>query len=486
MNYKFSKKVGAPGIGCMKFALRNWMAVVAVLALVFSITFGGEEAISGAGASMACLPFLSSKPKIFCEEFKGDNGGGGDGAVLTPKEFQTKTLSAIEKVGKQNDAKLDAFQDANKKSFEELTELKNNFEGTQGDIEQINNKISQIALKASMAQRKASGDPIRDILADPEKKNLINAQVRKALNKPLNEAHTKALTSASGVGATLIDDELHTDIYDVLSSFGIWASFDVRSVNRKTNKFLVKTARPVALFFGEGITITEDTAKAGVSVTATASGIKVLLTVPSELLDDSEVDLSQDILADFIEAVAYRLDWMCLQADGTADSVDGGFTGIFSGGTSAVAASGNTTVETLDLEDVTAAMLATDEAVMQRNACWWIHPHMLVRMLHIKDANGRPIFLTATEAPSPGALGTLLGYPVKISPAAPNDNSAGKPIAAFGDPMALAVGLRKGFEFKSSTEANFSDDEVVFRGIARAACVLRRATAIGVLETAAS
>lgn len=421
-----------------------------------------------------------------CEKFDPELGGGGDGPALSEKEFQAKTLGVIRKQGEDLTGKLDEFQTENKVHFDALAELKNNFTGTQEDIDSINTKLSQISLKYSQAQRKASGDPIRDILANPEKKNLINAQIRKALGKPLSEVHEKALSSDTGVGATYIDDELNTDIYDVLSSYGIWSSFDVRTVNTKNNKFLVKTARPVALFFGEGVTITEDTNKAGVSLTCEAKGIKVLLSVPHELLDDSEVDLSQDILADFIEAIAYRMDWMCLQADGTNDGVDGGFTGIFVGGTSAVAGAGRTTVEDLTLEDVTGTLLATDEAVMQRGACWWIHPHMLVRLLHIKDANGRPIFLTATEAPSPGALGTLLGYPVKMSPAAPNDNSAGKPVAAFGDPKALVVGLRKGFEFKSSSEAKFADDEEVFRGIARGGCKIRRASAIGVLETASA
>ena len=43
--------------------------------------------------------------------------------------------------------------------------------------------------------------------------------------------------------------------------------------------------------------------------------------------------------------------------------------------------------------------------VLKRKPRWWMHPQMLVRMMGIKDNNGRPIFLGALEAPSYGAIG---------------------------------------------------------------------------------
>ncbi len=422
---------------------------------------------------------------IIREEFNADGGnGGGGGAPMSEKEFQGKVLGEMAKSQESMTQVQKLAASQHEKLLKDLEDIKNKTADSEGDLAKMQGIVSKLQLNASVSQRQAYADPIKRMLADPEKKTLINAQIRKAVKAPLSEAHEKALASDGPTGSTFIDDELFTDVYDTLSSFGIWSSFDVRNVNTLNNKFLVKTARPIAKIFGEGVTITEDNNKAGVSVTQEARGIKVLLTVPNELLADSEIDLSADIMVDFLEAVAYRMDFMCLQGDGANDDLSGGMTGVFNGGTAAVAADGHVTMEDLTLEDVTNVLLSTDEAIMSRMSCWWIHPHMLVRLLHIKDENGRPIFLTANEAPTPGGIGSLLGFPVKLTPAAPSSNTAGSPVAVFGDPNGMVAGLRKSFEFRSSTEASFNDDETVFRAVARFGNRIRSERAFAVLTLA--
>lgn len=416
-----------------------------------------------------------------------------DPATITPaldeKAFQDQVLKGLGESQKTTDALVANYDnlDAQTKSiFEDITKQKNEFTGLTGQISNIEQSFKKLSLQLRNEQRNAFGNPVQRILADPEKKNLLNAKIRAALGAPLNEGHQKALVSASGAGATYLRDGLDTDIYDTLGTYGIWNTFDVKSVSTLNNKFLVKTARPNALYFGEGVTITEDTAKAGTSVTCEAKGIKVVLSVPIELLQDSEVDLSNDILTDFLEALAYRMDWSCLQADGTADSADGSMTGIFAGGTASVAASGNVSVETLDFEDYTKCMLTVDEGVLSRESRWWMHPRQLIRSLSVKDSNGRPIFLTATEAPTSAGIGSLLGSPVVSSFAAPTANTTSSKIAVFGDPKGLVVGLRTGIEFAQSNEAKFEDYESTFRGVARFGCKIRKAGAFAVLTNAAS
>ncbi len=214
--------------------------------------------------------------------------------------------------------------------------------------------------------------------------------------------------------------------------------------------------------------------------------IAVLLNVSLQLLQDSEFDVTADVLNDFIEAVNYRLDHAVFTADGDADATDGGMSGIFVGGTTVSAASGNTTMETLDFEDVTGCLLGVDSAVLSRPAKWWMHPFILVRMLHIKDGNGRPLFLTANEAPTPAGLGSILGYPVELVEAAPSANTAGSAVAVFGDPAAQIVGVRQDFAFEASDHHKWNAYQRSFRGILRAGTKIRRATALGVLTLAAS
>ena len=107
-------------------------------------------------------------------------------------------------------------------------------------------------------------------------------------------------------------------------------------------------------------------------------------------------------------------------------------------------------------------------------------------MLAIKDGNGRSIFLTANEAPAPGGIGSILGYPVTLAHAAPSTNTAGNVIAVFGDPNGLVHGVRQDFEFKSSADFYFADNEIAFRAIARNMAKVRSATAFAKLTLAAA
>lgn len=469
------------------FCRAGIMFCLAILSLGVLGCVAANAAMTGGvlGASMfAPIPVLRD------EEPEPGGGGGGE---MSQKQFQSEMLASAKSAKGQIDQLTENYEQLHKSTkaeFEKLTKMKNDHDGLDSSVKSLELQIKKLGATLKQEQKMAFGDPLSRIVKDEEKRLQLGAMIFKAIrpHDKMPEKYEKALTSGASPGSTMVDDELHGDVYDLLSTYGVWNTFDVRNVNVTTNKFLVKTARPIALAFGEGVAITEDTNKAGTSVTQTVKGIKVLLGVANELLEDAEIDggLQADILRDFAEAVAYRMDYFCLQADGTNDGANGAQTGIFEGGTAVTAAAGNTTMETLDFEDVTAVLTGSPEPLLSRNSAWWLHPSMLVRFLHIKDNNGRPIFLTATEAPTAGGIGSLLGYRTILSPAAPNTNSAGNKVAAFGDPNALVCGLRKRFEFKSSTEANFNEDETIFRGIARFGCKVRAATGFSLLKLAAS
>lgn len=412
---------------------------------------------------------------------------GGGGAALSEAEFQGKVLDFHKKQKETTDSlveKYDNLDKQTKQAFEELTKLKN--AGTQS-AEEFQRAIQKVNLQLHREMRAANGDPVKRIQADPEKRTRLNAIVRAACGAPMTPEQRTTLGEDSSPGSTMIDDDLADDIYDTLAEYGVWSTFGVRRLGTKQTKFPVKTARATAGFIlSEGGAITEDTAKAGTSVTCEVEVIGSLLPVSRQLLDDSEFDVTGDVLRDFAQSAAYRLDWACLQADGGADATDGGMTGIFAGGTAVDATSGNVSVETLDFEDIVNTTLGVDAALLTRMSKWWIHPQILMRMLTIKDSNGRPIFLTATEAPSFGGIGSILGYPVIPAFAAPSANSTEDPVAAFGDPEGLVVGIRKDFEFEASDHAGFTTYERYFRGITRAGVKIRKATAFGILTTAAS
>lgn len=381
--------------------------------------------------------------------------------------------------------------------LEDITKLKTHANDSQGRHDEVLQKLKLLDARVGMEARRAFGNPIERISNNEDLRWRFNALIRLAatatkpderavMMKQFPEFITKALGEDASPGSTLINQELAKEMYDTLQHYGIWNTFAVRNVGTKTNIFPVKTARAVALaIIAEGTQITDDTNKAGTTVTATIIDVAVLLNIYFRLLEDAEFDVTADVMDDFMEAFAYRLDWFCTQADGGADTTDGGFTGIFGGGGTAVnAAAGNVTVEQTDEADWRNTVLGVDAQVLQRPARWWMHPQTAIRALAVKDANKRAIFLTALEAPAAGAIGSIYGFPVTFGAICPNSNAASAKVAVFGDPNGQVVALRKGFDVQTSDHHKWDYAMRSFRGIGRCATKVRNAGSFGVLTLA--
>lgn len=445
--------------------------------------------------------------------------------VMATDDFQTKVLdgvkgirgeigeireelSGVEQRIKRAEAMFDNPDDWPKewrKYQEDLVRLKRVACDQQADIERLKIHLQKAALVKRTIVRGEFGSPAARISADPQMRARFNLAVRMAVDKrgdmlhqskalfdaacmsePEDYLRSKALGEDTSPGSTIIDDKLAMEIYDTLSTFGIWNTFAVRHLNSKQTKWPIKTARTVTnAILTEGGTIADDANKAGTSVTLEVEVLACLLNVSLQLVQDAEVDVTADVLDDFAESYAERLDHFALTAAGAANGTDGGMTGVFEGGTLVAAAATEDTVEELDLEDFMAVLLAVDPVVLNRQAKWWMHPHVLIRMLGIKDTSGRPIFQTALEAPSPGAIGSVLGYPLVLAFKAPSTNTANTKVATFGDPAGMVMGIRTDFQFESSDEHRWNTYERSFRGVGRAGSKIRRALAFGNLRLTA-
>lgn len=429
-----------------------------------------------------------------------------DGAVLDEAEFQAKVLNGME----DTQGKIKTLEDKHaeilkampsdlKTTLEEVTKLKRVANDQEANFKSMLHQMERYQAQMRMHTLGGFGDPIKRIQADEEMRLRLNAAVRMAVSDSNGDMRSlvmrtypdfikKALGEDSSPGSTLINQHLHKEIYDTLEMYGIWNTFQVARLGTKTNILPVKTARAVAVaIISEGTQIPDDANKAGTTVTATVIDIACLLNVYLRLIEDAEFDVTADVLNDFAEATAYRLDWFCTQADGTADTTDGGMTGVFGGGGTAIAAAaGNVTVETTDEADWRNVVLGVDAAVLQRPAKWWTHPQMLVRALAVKDGNGRSIFLTALEAPTAKGIGSIFGYPVVLGAACPTTNAANAKVAVFGDPAGQVVGIRNDFSVAASDHHKWDYAQRSFRVIGRAATKVRRATAFGCLTLPAA
>jgi HK97 family phage major capsid protein len=429
---------------------------------------------------------------------KGSENFGG-GAVLDDAEFQRRVLGGMEATTakvktleeKQTEI-LKAMPSDLKTTLEDIDKLKRSVNDSAANFDTMLKKLTAFDSQLRRHVRGGFTTGVQRIQADDELRARFNGAIRAAMNKDgdltgVVKSITKALGEDASPGSTMIDDRLAAEIYDTLASYGIWNTFGVRRLGTKQTKFPVKTVRPVANFvLTEADTINDDGNKAGTSVTLEVELIAVLLNVSLQLLQDSEFDVTADVLNDFAEAYAYRLDYAAVLADGTADATHGGQTGILHGWTAANAAAGNTTVEKTELEDWTRTILAVDPVVLTRGARWWTHPQTLIRALSVKDGNGRSIFLNALEAPAGGSIGSILGYPVTLGFIMPTANSASTKVAAFGDPQSQVVGVRTDYVFEASDHHKWNTLQRSFRGYGRAGVKVRAATGGSYLALAAS
>lgn len=453
--------------------------------------------ISGVlGASMLGIVPLGSKTfGLVFHAPPTDNGGAkwteDDLENMSEGKFRgimlgeaSAAAAQAKQLKEQIDGTIGNWAKENKTVAEEFTLLKNKSNDTEELAKGLKKFMDAREREYHMAT--ASLSPVRRIQADPTKRAAFNLLVRMACNKSgqFNEqiaAIQKDLDTGTSPGSTLLNTGLLPEIYDTLATYGIWNTLGVRRLSTKTTNMPVKTVRALATWLDEATAITADTAKAGTSVSTTVKKAGVLLLISRELLQDAEFDVTADVLDDFAEAIAYRFDYSFFVANGVADNLDGGFTGVFSAGTAATAAEGNTTIEALQFDDFVRCLTVVDPVVLSRMAKWWMHPTNVARSLCVRDGNGRPIFLTSVEAPTYGGIGSILGYPVQPGHALPNTNTAGSKVAAFGDPNGYVVGVRQDIELASSADFSFDTDETAFRGIARAAGKIRRAQAFGVL-----
>ena len=436
--------------------------------------------------------------------------------ILDGIDSQTKRIGELETGWKSDRQKvMDDLGRADKgvkEAMEELTKVKGSCNDFDTMIRQMQKVQKQIALNA----RSSFGNPVQRALANEETRFALNALVRYTLaikdrvaidpayTKYVDEANAKlkALTGVdSSLGQATVPQQTFNEIYDTLLEYGDWSSLGVQRVGMRTTVLPVATARPQFYWIGsqtgaaEGSNITPGSFT-GSQVLLVIQTLAVLMYVARELLADSTVDLAPFVLRQMAESISWGMDTAAFIGTGNQDQTNAGYVGLFNAPTAntnlaAVAATGNTTVAQLTLDDFVNVLLTVNPQVLKRRPNWWMHPQMIARAVLIRDKMGRPIFQTWQEVPTPGAIGSILGYPVHPTAIAPSTDSAAQPVAAFGDPDGWAVGLREDMELATSDDIGFPQNLRAFRTLMRAGVKGKTIAAstslkpVAVLQTAA-
>lgn len=446
--------------------------------------------------------------------FKDDSSA----EVLEEGEFQEEirtTLKAQEAKFKTYDEMAKEItadlKDAPKKIvklYEEIEKLKKTANDSQANFDKFEKAIAKFDESMKRIVRVEFGDPLQRFIADDQKRAWLNAVVRacafpnsisklpKEQQEVLEWADKQrgAVTGAdSSLGQATVPTAWASEIYSLLSMFGIWNTFQVMSnLSARTTTLPMATARPTAVWIGsgtgtaEGAAITEGTFT-GTSVNLVIQTLASYIGITRELIQDSSADIAAFVGSELFQSIANGLDHAALTADASADQTDGGYRGIFDAGAAntnliATAAAGNITVEGTQLADWERCRTTVNARVLSKMSKWWMHPFTLSKAMLIVDGNGRPIFQSALEAPSPGSIGRILGSPVVIGDACPSTNAANAKIAVFGDPEGLAVGIRQDFELASSADFRFDKNQICYRALTRAGVIIKTTTGSSTLK----
>jgi len=447
--------------------------------------------------------------------------------VLSEKDFQRKVIDGVESQNKRlgtletkiSDidkvlADPDRWDKAGKKALEDLTLAKNKMNET---FEDVMKRIEKVQKQVALTARTSFRDPVERALANNEEfRAWLNAAARyiahhtKGVSAPLDPAYKKiiedvnqkALTGVdAGLGQAVVPIETFNEIYDLLLQYGDWASLGVQRVGARTTVLPVATARPQFYWIGnqstlaEGATITSG-AFGGGQVLLIINTLAVLMYVARELLADSTVDLAPYVVRQMIQSVNWGMDTAAFIGTGNMDTTNAGYVGVFNAALANTnlgvgAGAGRTTVGALKIDDFVSVLLAVSAEVLNRKPKWWMHPQMVARLPLIRDNQGRAIFQTMLEAPVPGAIMSILGFPIHLTNIAPNTDGNGQAVAAFGDPEGQAVGIRSDLELATSADIGFPQNLMAYRTLMRAGVKMKTQAAsttlkpFAVLSTAA-
>lgn len=278
------------------------------------------------------------------------------------------------------------------------------------------------------------------------------------------ESRAQAGQTASA-GGVLVAEDLSNEIIRLVEEYGAFPA-NARRVPMNSDNMVMarRTGGLTARAVGENTEITSsDVTFDNVTLTARIWGIAN--RIPNSLLEDSVIDLADFMALETAQAFAEAFDNTGFIGDGTSTyhSETGVTVKIVDGnhGASVVTApSGNTTFDTLDLEDFTACV-AKLPLFAKRNAKWYVSPSGWgASMLRLMAAAGGN---TKGDVAS-GYAEQFLGYPVVLVHSMVGDLSgtASEVGCLFGDlSQAATFGERRSISIRTASERYIEYDQTL-------------------------
>lgn len=232
-------------------------------------------------------------------------------------------------------------------------------------------------------------------------------------------------------------------------------------------------------------TVTEKSPQYG-WVTFNAEKFGGLVRLPSEIVEDSIVNIGQFLARYVARQLAYVEDYQVFRSSGAGSGLNGTAEGLcvstITDSKVTQMASTKTKYSDATLANFRTLRSVVDAAALGR-AAYYLHPTFEQHLAGLNTAGDKPYIANGVNGAS------LDGFPIRwvdAMPAYSTSANVSKVFALFGDLSFQYLGVRGGVRFDTSLEAGFTTDEILVRGLERLTTGKMAAGAVSGLQTAAS
>lgn len=280
----------------------------------------------------------------------------------------------------------------------------------------------------------------------------------------------RTLTNA-GDSAGIVPPEFAAKIIRLVDTYGVAPKVcDNVSMAREVYNIPKRTGGVTANFVAETVAIPQsDPTYAQVQLTA--QKLTVATRMSSEYVADSIVNMVDQVAMEFATAISKKIDECAFIGDGTAGfgSMEGVAYLLAQAGQAGglvTAAAGNTSVETLDIDDFLST-IGKVKSYARPGSAWFCSPIVYhAAMLRLKYSGGG----NDKDTISQGSVGSFLGYPVYLVECMDSTLGADPSVikCVFGNmKQAALLGRRADFSARLYDQVYATTDELLLQGKTR-------------------
>lgn len=277
---------------------------------------------------------------------------------------------------------------------------------------------------------------------------------------------------SNAAGGALVPEEFANRVIRLVETFGTFppAAENV-TMTRDTLVIPKRVTGTTAYFVGEGSGITESEPTYA-NVSLVAKKLAVSCRMSTEIVEDALVSIADAVATEFATSLAYKIDlcgWLGNGGQGEFGGINGIVNKIDDGNYTASvhsAIGGNTSFETLDIEDFLGAM-GKLPIYARAGAAWYVSPAgYAASIARLKYAAGG----NTVENVGAGTGETFLGYPVRLVHVMNSTlgADAGKVKVLFGNlNLSSIYARRRDFSVRLYDQVYAVNDQLLLQGTMR-------------------